>query len=122
MLDQQDIQQIGSLLDKKLEENNEKLVGRIAIEVGSVIEQNVTPMLDDMNERLGRVESQIVTKSFLTDQLGGLREEMVGKMRKQDTKVNSIIDSLEEKAVLDKPAIKSLRAIKVFPPQTSAFS
>jgi len=163
MLDRQDIQQIGTLLDDKLEENNKKLVGkdelrsileenneklvtqeslksilednneklvdRIAIEVGSVIEQNVTPTLDGMNERLERmdgrltgvedrltrVETQMVTKSFLTNQLGDLKEEVVGKMRIQDTKVNSIIDSLEENAVLDKPAIKSLRAIEVFP-------
>ena len=181
MLDKQDIQQIGALLDEKLEEkletqldkrklvseeslksilaennkklvtkdelktileeNNEKLVDRIAVEVGNVIEQNVTPTLDSldervtriderlmrvegqatgMDERLMRVETQMVTKSFLADQLGVLKEDTVGKVRKEDGKVNAVIHALEEQDVLNQSAIRKLRAIEVFPTSQSS--
>ncbi len=135
MLDQQDIKKIGALLEdnnKKLvtkdeletilDKNNERLVGRIAIEVGTIIEHNVTPVLDELSERLTRVEAQMVTKSFLTDQLGNLKEDIAGKIRKQDEKMNLLIELLARKSVLSRQDMDALRSIEVFPAPSNPLS
>lgn len=96
MLEQKDIQKIGE-------------------EMGRVIEQNVTPVLDEMNKkignldervnsldkRVGRIEEEMVTKSYLDDKLANLEGGLIATLRKDDEKMNRLIEFLGGKMFLE---------------------
>ncbi len=83
---------------------------KIGEELGKVIEQNVTPTLDAMDGRMGsfegrmgslekkvdHVEAEMVTKSYLDDKLADLEGSLHAKLRKEDVKVNPLIDILQK--------------------------
>lgn len=94
----------------------------IGVELGKVIEQNVTPGLDSLHNRLDKVdnrldkiESQMVTKSYLDDKLADLEGTVVVRQRKEDQKVNLLIDLLRRKSVLEKADVDQLQEFQVFP-------
>ena len=60
-----------------------KLIG---VEVGNVIEQNVTPQLEDIRGRLDRVETRL--------------DRVETRLDRVDGKVNSLINVLQEKKVI----------------------
>ena len=68
------------------------------------------------------METLMVTKPYLDDKIGDLKEDIVGKMRKEDEKVNFLIELLVRKAVLSKQDMAALRAIEVFPASPSPLS
>jgi hypothetical protein len=80
MLTPEDLNQIRTLLT----ENNVVLRDGILADVGEMIEQNVLPRFDEMNERFDRlegrtdrIESTMVTKDYLDEKLGKLRGEFI---------------------------------------------
>ncbi|MFA4873642.1 MAG: hypothetical protein WC659_07000 [Patescibacteria group bacterium] len=121
MLDTQDIQQFKGIL----EENNKTLI----LEVGKVLEQNILPILDDHGkmleahgkmlvehgERLGRIEATMVTKSYLDDKLADLEGHLISKLRKEDEKLNRLVELLANKSILAVEDVAFLRQIEVFP-------
>lgn len=83
-------------------------ISQIGIELGKVIEQNITPVLDEMR-------SQMVTRSYLDDKLAELEGTATVRQRKEDQKLNLLIDLLHRKALLQDNEVAELQEIQVFP-------
>jgi len=108
-------------------------IKKIGVEVGKVIEHNITPAIDGLRQhvdarldkvdarldkvdaRLGKVESQMVTKSYLDDKMAELEGGVIVRQRKEDKKVNLLIELLQSKSVLAETDVKQLKEIQVFP-------
>lgn len=107
----------------------EKDIQKIGEEMGKVIEQNVIPVLDIMNkkiekldqriekldQRVGMVEASMVTKSYLDDKLADLEGNLISKLRKEDEKINRLIEVLKDKSVLNDGDVRQLQEFQVFP-------
>jgi uncharacterized protein YydD (DUF2326 family) len=90
-------------------------IKEIGIELGKVIEQNITPTLDELHRELTEVKGQMVTKSYLDDKLAELEGAVIVRQRKEDQKVNLLIELLRNKSVLQETDVKQLQDIQVFP-------
>ena len=126
MLTNDDLKQIGTVVEQIVDE---RVIPRIGVEVGKVIEENVTPALDRLETRLdgvetrlegvetrlARVEATMVTKAYLDDKLADLEGSVIIRQRKEDQKMNRLIDILHEKAVPADSDVASLQEIEVFP-------
>src|SRR3989338_7568917 len=98
MLDDQDIKKIGDIVKEQITGSE----GRVIEAVGEMVEQNITPALDKIHERLDTIEGQIttikadmVTKSYLDDKLADHSGEVVLREKKLDQKVNLVVDALD---------------------------
>lgn len=96
-----------------------KLIGE---EMGKVIEQNVTPQFEEINQRLDRlegrtnkIEATMVTKDYLDEKLGDLRGDIIVLMRKEDTKLRTLIDIMRSKQMLTDEDVKKLFTMEPFP-------
>lgn len=106
-----------------LDQNDIKKIGE---EVGKVIEDNITPALDKIHERLDKMEGSMTDlrktvanlpdKAYLDEKIANFSGEVVVREKKQEQKVNLLIDALDEQHVLRPDTIKTIKAIQVFPP------
>src|SRR3989338_6896149 len=80
--------------------------------------KQVVGRLDKVEERLGKVESAMtttmVTKDFLTTKLYDLRGDLVVMMRKEDTKVQALIEILHKKNILQEHDLSYLLSLEPF--------
>ena len=58
---------------------------------------------------------QLVTREYLDDKLADLEGSVIVRQRKEDKKVNLLIEILKDKKVVRDSDIKRLKEIKVFP-------
>ena len=75
----------------------------------------VTKDIKEVKDRLTNVESSMVTKTYLDEKLAKLSGNLVTLVRKEDKKVNILIDTLHGKSVLDDHDVKQIQEIEVFP-------
>lgn len=105
----------------------------IGVELGKVIEQNITPTLEQMatkedlkkmgtkedlsslQKQVDHIENQMVTKSYLDEKLLDLRGDLTILMRKEDTKVLRLVECLKEKNVLNESEVQDILAMEPFP-------
>ncbi len=71
--------------------------------------------LDGVENRLDGVENNMVTKSYLDDKLSDLEGSVIVRQRKQDKKVELLIEFLKNKNILKKEEIKMLKEFQIFP-------
>lgn len=71
----------------------------------------------EINKEMDEIKTDMVTKSFLEDKLADLEGNVILRQRKEDKKVNLIINFLEKRKILNPSEIRALREIKVFPHQ-----
>lgn len=70
----------------------------------------------DVSKRLTRVEATMVTKSYLDDKLADLKGDLIEKMRKQESKINTLIDLLAKRSILKKEDVALFRKeFQIFP-------
>ena len=92
MLTKEDINQIGEMMDVRMDAKfvkfEERVVGRVVEEVGEMIEQNLFPKFDDVDKRFDKierrltsVESSMVTKEYLDDKIADLKDVFVMKKK-----------------------------------------
>jgi len=110
----------------------EKDIQKIGEEVGRVIEQNINPQFDEirgrldkieaimvtkdeLNNKIGRIEAEMVTKSYLDDKLADLDGNLVVKLRKEDGKINRLIEILKSKSMLTEDEVAQFKDFQVFP-------
>lgn len=84
-------------------------------EFGQVWEHNLAPAFDEIEKRFVKIESQMVTKSYLDDKLADLSGNLVIRLRKEDDKVNRIIDILKRYKVVPLNELQELDEFQVFP-------
>jgi len=129
MLEENDINKIGEIVQESLKGTekriNDRLVhlegseGRIIEAVGEMVEQNIMPVLDKMGVRMDDMQKTIANlpdKDYLDKKIAILSGEVVVREKKQDQKVNLVIDALDEQHVVQENRMKAIRAIHVFPP------
>lgn len=90
-------------------------IKKIGEEVGKVVEQNVTPAIEELRGEINGMRSQMVTKEYLDDKLSDHHGDIVVLMRKEDHKVRELIDILRAKNILTQEDVKRLLQLEPFP-------
>lgn len=107
----------------------DKDLQKIGHEVGKIIEQNVNPQFDeirgDINEIRGdikgmksdikEVKSSMATKGYLDDKFADLEGGVIARQKKQDQKVNTLVNILKERDLINEQDIKRLKEFRIFP-------
>ena len=75
----------------------------------------LTQRVVSLEQRVAGVETSMVTKSYLDEKMADLEGIVVIRQRKEDQKVNLLIDFLRKKKLLNKQEIKMLQDFQVFP-------
>jgi len=101
---------------------NKNELQQIREELAGVIEDNVSPQLEEIRGDIGNlkedvatIKSQMVTKSYLDDKLADLRGDFTVRLRKEDAKVNRLVEIMDSKRLLDRDEVKELNGFQVFP-------
>ena len=74
----------------------------------------VDKRFDGFDKRLTRVESTMVTKDYLDEKLVDLRGDIVILLRKEDRKLEALIEKLKERHIITDKDIKELQEIQIF--------
>lgn len=93
----------------------EKDIKRIGEEMGKIIKDNINPQFEEIRDRLDKIETTMVTKSYLDDKLADLEGNLISKLRKEDEKVNCLIEILQNKSVLSSEDTKQFQEFQIFP-------
>jgi len=74
---------------------------------------------DELKDKLAAMETRLVTKDYLDEKLYDLKSDMIVTMRKEDHKIDTVVDILQEKNIFS--AADSARVLKatVFPKPTT---
>ncbi|MCG2695784.1 hypothetical protein L6248_02535 [Candidatus Parcubacteria bacterium] len=67
-----------------------------------------------VESRLGKVESNMVTKDYLDDKLADLRGDLVVLTRKEDTKVKKLIQILNKRNLISDDEVKEALFMEPF--------
>lgn len=70
--------------------------------------------LDNVEKRLTKVESQMVTKDYLDDKMADLRGDLVVMMRKEDNKLKTLLEILQTRKVITKIDATKVMAMEPF--------
>ena len=87
------------------------------IKDNAVTKDEFNSTFNSLDRRVTRIEANMVTKSYLDEKIGGLRGDMVTLTRKEDNKVNAVVDALDKENTLPKKRIEEIRSHHVFPAQ-----
>jgi len=74
----------------------------------------VDKRFNGVDKRLTRVESTMVTKDYLDEKLVDLRGDIVILLRKEDRKLEALIEKLKERHIITDKDIKELQEIQIF--------
>jgi hypothetical protein len=69
----------------------------------------------ELKDRVGRIESNMVTKDYLDNKLSDLRGDLVVMTRKEDGKVRALIDLLVKKNLVDNAEAEEIKHMEPFP-------
>lgn len=76
--------------------------------------EKVDNKLETIEKRLTKVESTIVTKDYLDEKLADLRGDMVVLIRKEDTKLKTLVNILQKKDVVSEDEAKQVFKMEPF--------
>jgi len=88
-------------------------------EILSAINQfadHVEKNLKEIKNELGEVKSQMVTKDYLDNKLVDLRGDLVVLVRKEDSKVKVLVETLQKKKILNDADVKKIIGMEPFAP------
>jgi len=115
-MEEKDIKQIGELFDSKLNEFGE-IVNNGFVEMDKRFEGQDKRFITIEN-RLNKIESQMVTKEYIDDKLADLKGDLVAKVRLEDEKVNATINLLDKHEIIPGDELKSVKDMELFPKLT----
>lgn len=112
----------------KLQENADKTTKSLQESIGELHEainvfashvderfEKVDKRFEKMESRMDSMESKMVTKDYLDEKLFDLRGDMTSIIRKEDKKVESLIEVLYKKKILSKEDKKHILQMEPFP-------
>lgn len=108
-----DILEAVNALSTQIDERFSQVDGRL-----SHLENDVTELKGDVTELkgdVGLVRTAMVTKNYLDDKLADLRGDLVVLMRKEDKKVQSLVELLHSKKVISEEEAKRILSMDLFP-------
>ena len=76
---------------------------------------NVEGRFNKIDKRLTKIESTMVTKEYLDEKLSDLRGDLTILIRKEDTKLKTVIDILFEKKIFTEADKKRVLTLEPFP-------
>lgn len=110
-MEEKDLKQIEKLFEKGFAEGFKQAFAQ-------VWEHNLEPAFSDVYKEINVIKGQITqlpTKAYLDDKIAGLSGDLITKLRREDEKVNRLLDILRTKNVLSESDIKELGNLVVFP-------
>lgn len=116
-MEEKDLKQIGDIVEKGLNRFWESDVEPAFQGVAKTFE-GVDKRFEAIDKRFERIEkqiSQLPTKSYLDDKLAELEGGLISKLRKEDQKLERLVEMLKQKDVLTENEQKELAELKVFP-------
>ena len=93
------------MVDKRLDSMEKKFEARF---------EKIEADIEQIKARLASLENQMVTKEYMDRRLADLRADFGGLVRKEDAKVDFVIDKLEEKSILNSSDTANLKANSPF--------
>ncbi|MEW6408252.1 MAG: hypothetical protein AB1465_06210 [Patescibacteria group bacterium] len=82
------------------------------------LEEKIEGRMDGLEKRMGNLENKVDAlpdKDFVIDNMGSLKDSFVLIVRKEDEKLNKLVEILKTKNVLTDNDLKSLSEFRVFP-------
>jgi len=70
---------------------------------------------DSIDKRLNKIEATMVTKDYLDDKLADLRGDLVVLMRKEDKKLQTLVDVLLKRKVISEKEKNHILSMEPFP-------
>lgn len=97
-------------------ENSEKRLDEI-FEVVTFIKDNAVTKQEfsSLEKRVIKIEATMITKEYLDEKLADLRGDLVVLMRKEDTKLKTLVDILTKKQVITDNDAKQILTMEPFP-------
>lgn len=89
-------------------------IGELHEAVGE-FSNRVETRFEKMESRMDSMESKMVTKDYLDEKLFDLRGDMTSIIRKEDKKVESLIEVLYKKKVISKDEKEQILSMEPFP-------
>ncbi len=78
----------------------------------------VDEKLDEkLEEKLNEKLAPLPTKSYIDEKFADLEGDLIVKLRKEDQKVNRLLELLKQKDVLTESEIQELATFQIFPKQ-----
>lgn len=109
-MDQQDLQQTNKEpTNKEIFETTKEI-----LEAVNVFSTANDKSLEEIKSRLGKVESNMVTKDHLDEKLGDLRGDLVILTRKEDKKVKRLVDILRKRNIISDNEVKEVLSMEPF--------
>ena len=83
----------------------------IQLSFTKIWEDNIEPAMNALHAKI----AELPTKSYLDDKLADLEGGLITKLRKEDQKMNRLVDMLKQKNVLNDSDLKELKNLQIFP-------
>lgn len=93
---------------------NEGTINEV-LEAVNTLSTNMDGRLSRLESDMKQVKATMVTKDYLDDKLADLRGDLVVLMRKEDKKVQSLIEVLCSKKVISTEEAKRILSMEPFP-------
>ena len=81
------------------------------------IENEMTEIKGEIKEikgKIGKMENNMVTTSYLDEKMSDLRGDLVVMMRKEDTKVKTLVNILREKKIISEDDVQKIISMEPF--------
>lgn len=117
MLEKKDFKKIEEVVKRGLRTEAKRTDKKIdtlaaAVKVGF---DDVDKRFDKLDKEVTKIRATMVTKSYLDDKLADLEGSVIIRQRKQDKKVELLIEFLKKKNILDNEEINMLKEFQIFP-------
>lgn len=97
----------------RMNKNSEATIDDV-LEAVNTLSSHVEERFDGVEQRITSIEATMVTKNYLDDKLYDLRGDLVVLMRKEDKKVQSLVELLHFKKVISEEEAKRILSMDLF--------
>lgn len=116
-MEKNDLQQIQTIVQQSIEkvwdDNIEPAFNGLNGDVNGL--KGAVSRLENRITNIENKVAQLPTKSYLDDKLADLEGGLITKLRKEDQKMNRLVDMLKQKNVLNDTDLKELNNLQIFP-------
>jgi len=84
------------------------------LEAIGLLAEQMQDMRTDIDDRFAKLETRVVTKSYLDDKIADLRADLVVLCRKSNTKLSALVEELVAKGSLKRAAADQILAMEPF--------
>ncbi|PIT94093.1 hypothetical protein COU00_00755 [Candidatus Falkowbacteria bacterium CG10_big_fil_rev_8_21_14_0_10_43_11] len=77
--------------------------------------QSIETDIVELNQGAAKIEATMVTKDYLDDKLSDLKGDLIVVMRKEDAKLQALVDVLQKRHVITDEDVKNILSLQPFP-------